>query len=99
MTEYKRGQVVRMTAAFTNASGVAADPTTVTLVVEDADGTETTSSPSNTATGAYRYDLTLGETEALCPAGVWDYRFRGTGAIVAANVGRFRVSDDDITKD
>lgn len=73
------GDLVELSAAFTNLAGVATDPTAVTLQVKDPTGaTVAGTTPTHGATGAYTYDL------AITASGVWKYRFAGTGAVVAA---------------
>ena len=95
---YTRGNVVRMTGTFTSG-GTLTNPTTVTLVLEDPEGDEESLTPSNVSTGVYRYDYTIGETAALAPRGWWKYRWRGTGAVIAADDNKFFVEDDEVTKD
>lgn len=74
------GDLVALAAAFVNAAGSPADPTTVTLAIRDPTGAlvDPAPTPTHGATGAYTYDL------AITRAGVWRYRFAGTGAVVAA---------------
>lgn len=74
------GDLVRLSAAFTDSAGVAADPTAVTLRLIDPTGVEVDPAPTPThdGTGAYHYDL------AIDAAGIWVYRYAGTGAVVAA---------------
>jgi hypothetical protein len=88
---YAKNQVVRISVSFT-ASGVATDPTTVTLVVQNPAGTETTytyaaSEITKSATGAYYKDVT-GNVE-----GDWYYWWYGTGTCGAADQGWFTVTD------
>lgn len=83
MTSYDKGDLVRLTVAFTDLGGTAADPTTVTLSVRDPAGTITTYTYAGAqvikeATGAFYYDL------ALSTVGVYTYRWTGTGAVQAA---------------
>lgn len=74
------GDLVELSAAFTNLLGVATDPTAVTLAIRDPTGALVTPAPTPThgGTGAYTYNL------SVTTAGVWRYRFAGTGAVVAA---------------
>lgn len=74
------GQTVELSAAFTNLAGTPTDPTAVTLAIRDPTGALVTPAPTPThgATGAYTYNL------SVTMAGVWRYRFAGTGAVVAA---------------
>ena len=87
MSTYVPGDLVRLSAAFT-VSGVATDPTTVTCIVRAPDGTETTySSPAKDSAGNYHVDHDL--TSAI--AGVWSYRYTGTGSCQAAYEAEFFV--------
>lgn len=72
------GDLVELSAAFTNLAGDPTDPTAVTLSIKAADGTVTTPTPTHGATGAYTYLL------PITASGVLSYRFAGTGAVVAA---------------
>ena len=79
---YDKGDLVRLTATFT-VSSVNSDPTAIALKVQDPSGNEATytyalGQITRTATGQYRYDLTIDET------GYWYYRWEGTGAVVSA---------------
>jgi hypothetical protein len=92
---YQVGDVVRLRAAFTDLSGVPADPTAVTVKIRNPAGTVTTPAAVNdaTAVGAFYYDL------AVTSSGTWTYRFEGTGAVTAADeatiyVERSAFSDD-----
>jgi hypothetical protein len=84
---YQPGDVVPLEATFRNAAGVATN-TTVTLTIRSPDGTVTTPTASNTATGVYHYDLALASNAA---AGVWNYRFAGTGTVTATEQDTFVV--------
>lgn len=92
MAAYARGQTVALTFSFTDAAGVAANPTTVTCTVEEPDGTETTytdaTTPaiSNPSTGSFQLLL------APDVSGMWSYRAKGvTGTTVAVVEGQFSV--------
>jgi hypothetical protein len=86
---YDIGDQVRVTGTFT-VSGVATDPTAVTLVVNAA-GTSTTYTYGVGQTivkdgvGVYHADL------AINTAGVWAFRWAGTGAATAAEEDKFVV--------
>jgi hypothetical protein len=81
---YDIGQAVRFTVTFADTAGVSTDPTTVTFIIRDPSGTETTYTypPAGTIvkddTGDYHADVTIDE------AGLWYYRWTGTGVLVAA---------------
>lgn len=90
MNQYLRGQTIRFTAKFYDLTDTLADPTTITLTVEDPSGTETSytysSDVQKTSTGIFYYDLTLGNT-----LGVYNYEWVGTGTVKAINEDSFRV--------
>lgn len=95
MMEFELGQAVRLTAAFLDANGAAANPTSTTfkygvrLVNPPPDITATTVGPGspivNPSTGNFYVDVT--------PTVPGDYVFQaiGTGAVVAVARGGFRV--------
>lgn len=97
MIEVELGQAVRLSAAFLNASGAAANPTTVTvrfgvrLVNPPPDPTATSlvfgvdAAVIQDSTGNYHADIT--------PAVPGNYIFSwiGTGTVAAVSVGAFRV--------
>lgn len=92
MNSYQVGDQVRVSVAFTNTAGTAADPTTITLLVKQrqravATYTFAAGQVTKTATGAYYRDVDVTEE------GIWDYRWVGTGAVVAAAEGSFNVPD------
>ena len=88
---YDVGDLVRVSLAFTNASGSAADPTTVRGRFRDPAGSVTTyvfgtdGELVKDATGNYHFDV--GPTAS----GEWRYRGEGAGAVQAAAEGRFIV--------
>lgn len=92
LSTFDIGDLVRVTAAFTDIAGVAADPTTVTLEVKNPAGARavytSATSPAvvNSAVGSYYCDVPV----AL--AGRWSYRWVGSGAVIAAAEGEFEVS-------
>jgi len=65
------GQSVILQATFKDTDGVLVDPSSVTLTIEDPDGTVTTPAPTNQSTGVYQHSLDLDL------AGDWDYRWEG----------------------
>ena len=96
MIEYEFGQGVRLTAAFQDANGNAADPTTVTFryalvtQVPPPDPTATSAAFGGGAVvkdsvGNYHLDIS-GLAE-----GNYIYTVTGTGTVAAASRGRFRV--------
>ena len=78
MAAYHKGQSVKLSVAFTDANGAAANPTTVTCRVEKPDGTETaytsasTPAVTNPATGSFQLIITADQS------GMWTYRWEGT---------------------
>jgi hypothetical protein len=91
MNVYDVGDRVRVTATFTNASAVVTDPTTVTVLAKPRYGSPTTytypATVTKDSTGVYHVDLDV------TAEGIWDYRFVGTGTVVAAADGSFNVRD------
>ena len=86
---YDIGDLVRVTGTFTVAD-VATDPTTVTLRVLAPGGTVTAytlalSEVTKSGTGVYYKDITI------TAAGIWYYRWLGTGTVVSAGESEFYV--------
>ena len=81
---YKKGRLVRFSAAFTNAAGTATDPTAVTFKIRSPAGTTTTYVYGTDAelvrdsAGNFHVDF------AMTAAGDWAHRWEGTGAVVTA---------------
>lgn len=89
---YDQGDVVRIEVQFNDVDANPADPTTISLMVQDADGTQNTytyagGTVSKVGTGHYYrdHDLTGGD------GGWWYYRWVGAGALIASEEGRFFV--------
>lgn len=78
MSAYHLGQSVKLSCAFTDAAGAAANPTTVACKVEKPDRTETTytsaTTPavSNPSTGTFELVISADQS------GMWTYRWEGT---------------------
>lgn len=85
MTTYDVGDLVRLAVEFTDADGAPADPTAVSLRVKHGSTTDVYTDAETDSTGAYHKDV-----EATAP-GAWSYRWIGTGAVQAAEEGRFFV--------
>ena len=83
--EFDIGDVPRLTARFTDAAGVPADPGAVALRIVKPDGTVLTPTPVSSEVGTWTHDLSLDLS------GWWTYRFIGTGANAAAEEGRLFV--------
>jgi hypothetical protein len=82
MAKYDKGDLVRLSAAFT-VEGVATDPTTVTLKIHDPSGNAVTytyalGQVTRDSVGNYHFDLAVDET------GIWPYHWSGTGTVVTA---------------
>lgn len=92
---YWPGQRVRIKTTTPFAvNGVNTDPTAVSLLVKAPSGTVTTytwaaGDVTRVAAGDFYMDLDIGTTSAA--EGEYAYAFRGTGAVVAADEGRFTV--------
>jgi len=88
---YDVGDVVRCSVEFKDANDLPADPTTVTINVCAAGQALTsyvyTVDPEVIKDGVGQYHIDISATIA----GDWYYRWIGTGALVAAEEGRFHV--------
>lgn len=96
MNAYQVGDLVRITATFTDELGAVKDPTAITLLVKlrYVIGSTATSytypgTITKDSTGVYHYDF------APTTEGIWDYRWVGTGAVTAAGEGAFNVPDSE----
>jgi hypothetical protein len=92
---YDRGDVVRLSANFTDMSDNAADPDSVTLRVKQPDATVTVyvypgGDIVKDGTGQYHYDLPIADS------GDWYYRYEGTGAVQAAAENLFHVYKSNV---
>jgi hypothetical protein len=91
MNTYDIGDQVRLSVAFTDEDGHAADPTVITVKYADPTGAITTlvydtdAAVGREETGAYYADLVPDR------AGIWRYRWTGSGAITSAAEGSFTV--------
>lgn len=88
---YQVGDQLRLQVAFTDASSVAVDPTTITLSVINPAGTSTdytygAAQVLKSSTGVYYYDLTVSSS------GRWFFRWVAGGAYIAADEGSFTVA-------
>lgn len=92
LTNVDIGDVTRCAVTFTNAAGVATDPTTVTFRAQPPSGAAITyvygtdNQLVKDSTGVYHVDLPM--TQAY----TWHVRFVGTGAVAAAVEGDVYVS-------
>jgi hypothetical protein len=85
MDRYDIGDLVRLTASFTDVDGGPVEPGTVELVTRDPAGDETTHEAVSDGGGAYHVDLEPDQ------AGTWGYRWVSTGAGQGAEPGQFHV--------
>jgi hypothetical protein len=90
VNDYLIGNMVRLSAVFKDAADVAADPTTVSLVIKLRDGASETVTPTKDSVGNYHHDYTPASE------GAYFYRFAGTGAVTAATEGSFTVSESSV---
>jgi uncharacterized protein YfaS (alpha-2-macroglobulin family) len=84
---YSFGTQIMLTGTF-SVSSTNTDPTAVTLEITDPSGnteTKSTTDLTNSAVGVYSYSFTPDE------AGLWRYRYAGSGAVIAANIFKFYV--------
>ncbi|MCP8308678.1 MAG: hypothetical protein H3Z53_03090 [archaeon] len=76
MTNYIRGEVIRLEATFKDFDGTLIDADSIQLKIYDAKGTlKATVTPTKSATGKYYYDYSIpsdGET------GVWKGEWKAT---------------------
>lgn len=93
MNSYDVGDVVRLTATFTNSAGVVVDPSSIFAwhqIMKPILFDVTTigygvNSMTRSSAGIYYTDIPVNS------AGEWHYRFRGYGANAAAVNGKFQV--------
>ncbi len=94
---YQEGTLIQITGTFTNKDGAAADPSTILVKVKDPIGAETTYTygvdvnVTKASTGVYNATL----TPAI--AGLWWYRWEGTGALIAQDEASFTVKLPNVT--
>lgn len=90
--EYDKGDLVRVTAVFTDSAGTAVDPDVVRFVVRNPRETETAylygtdAAVVKTAVGNYYVDVSADYE------GTWHYRYYSTGSGQAAGEGSFTVA-------
>lgn len=81
---YDVGDIIESSVIFRNMAGEKADPTTVSLVIQAPDNTQTTvtgASITRDNTGEYHYDIPV--TMAGGPGNSYIVRWVGTGAVTA----------------
>lgn len=84
-TVYDVGDLVRVTAAFTDVDGAAVDPTIVKLQVRSRLISAVYTDAVQDGTGLFHRDVPVD-----C-SGVWYYRWTGIGAVEAGGEGAFQV--------
>lgn len=95
MGTYDLGDLVRISAAFSDANGAALNPTAVYCKVKNPNGTITAYTYGTDAalvrasTGSYYVDVDANT------AGVWKYRFHSTGTGQAAAESWFTVEESE----
>lgn len=91
INEYDKGDLVKMTANFTDANDTAADPNTVTFKLKEPDGEVTT---YESGTDPELVKESVGEyyvEKKVDQIGEHYYRFEGDGNVTAAGEGSFYV--------
>jgi hypothetical protein len=94
MTVYDKGDLVRSSTVFKNASDVATDPTTIAVKIEDPSSNEVTytypaSEVVKDSTGNYHTDIVTDES------GTWVVKWIGTGAVAQVDEDPFFVKFSD----
>jgi len=69
------GDLIRVTASFTDSAGALADPTAVAILARSPSGTELPLSVTNQSTGIYYAEHSIDEEDT------WWFRAKGTGDI------------------
>jgi hypothetical protein len=92
---YTVGQEIELSVEFKDDADDFTDPSTVTLIRKNPAGTESShvygvdGGVLKSATGRYTYKMTA-TTNA--EKGRWHYRWKGTGALIAADESEFDVT-------
>lgn len=95
MIQHDIGDVVRISGSFTDADGVAANPTTLKLAIRNPADQETVyvagvdSEVVNDSDGEYHFDL------RLTAARTWHYRWIASGVGAAATEGFIKVRESE----
>ena len=92
MNSYPLGSSLLLSATFTDIDNHAVDPTVTTLSVRDPAGVEldyVSPSVTKVASGVYSCQI------VPSVPGIWRYRWKGTGAVLAANESKFEVKPSD----
>lgn len=91
-SEFDLGDTVQLTGDFYSLTGVLTDPTTVKVVIRTPTGSETTrtyagGTVTKVSTGVYTSDY------APATAGLYRYRWVGTGTVATAEESKFTVRE------
>lgn len=82
---YSVGDLVKLTATFTDAANALEDPTAVAFTVYAPNGATSTPVVTRVSTGVYTALVSATQE------GDWEWRAVGTGAVQAAKRGEFHV--------
>jgi len=88
MNIYDIGDLVRLTGEFKDKAGAKTDPTSLTLTIRPSFGavvTKTMAQVNDDGTGLFSYEFVPDK------AGLWHYRWVGTGSVAAAEEKSFQV--------
>ena len=85
MNTYSIGDIVLVTATFTDVSGNLIDPSAVTCAYKITNSSASTAAVTHVSTGIYTAQI------SIAIDGLYTYRFAGTGAAQAAKEGVFTV--------
>jgi hypothetical protein len=87
---YHVGDLIKLTAEFTNASGALVDPTSVVITIRvPSTGEVLLPSVTKASTGIYTC------SQLATESGDWKWRAVGTGAVQGANQGQITVEPLD----
>ena len=92
MNSYPLGSSLLLSATFTDIEDRTVDPTIITLSTRDPTGAEfdyTSPDITKVTSGVYTCQV------APTVPGVWRYRWRGIGAVLAANESKFEIKPSD----
>lgn len=87
---YDIGDQPIITGTFEDVDGTPTDPTAITIIVREPDGTETgydQSDATNPSVGVWSFQI----PSALDSCGIWTVKFFGTATLVAAQEVSFKV--------
>lgn len=82
---YAKGQEVRFSAAFTDAAGAAADPSTIAFELKSPGSAVISYAPTKDSVGHYHQDA------ILTVPGMWYWRWEGAGTLDVSDEGAVQV--------